>query len=776
MIWVDRVVKDLKKRKKKLEWVDDMKTPSGRIHVGALRGVVVHDLIFKALAQADVNAEFSWVFEDHDPMDAIPSYLDCKKWEKYLGIQLYKIPAPEHGFSNFAEYHAKEFQQVFEQINCHPKIIWGSKLYNSGKMNCGIKKILDNTATVRDIYAQITKRKLPSDWHPFNPVCQECGKIGTTYVYEWDGKYVHYACKQDLVTWAKGCGHEGKVSPYDGTGKIPWKVEWAVKWSVIGITVEGAGKDHMSKGGSHDIASAICREILKYPVPYSFAYEWLTIGGRKMSSSKGVGTSAKEVAQILSPDLLRFFIVRTPMTSALDFNPEGDTIPDLFDEYDRCMSAYFDKLEVKIPKGKKGEVLLDLARIIELSQVRQLPESRLFLPRFRTVASLIKANTDVLNFFEEQKRKSLTLEEKEILEERVAYAKVYLKDYAAAGDKTEFLKELPSGLSLSDDHKKFLTALAHKLKSASSDREALQTLIFDILKKGDFSPKDVFPAFYQVLIGRDSGPRAADIILEFGIEKVRERLRESTEGRVLETAKKEKQLYPLLKDRNIFSIDRHVSAKFPSITVGIAIIKGVKIENTDRELRGKIDVFMQNQAGLTTQTLGKYFEIQSYRKIYKETGIDWHSRRPSPEGLLRRVALGKGLYTINACVDAYNLVVMKHRVSVGAFNFNKIQFPTVLRFAKDGEEILLLGDDKPTRYREGEIAYFDQEGGYNIDFNFRDAQRTAVTDRTKNLLINVEGVFDITRSQVEKTLQETIKLIKKYCGGEIKTAGIVIAS
>ena len=93
-----------------------------------------------------------------------------------------------------------------------------------------------------------------------------------------------------------------------------------------------------------------------------------------------------------------------------------------------------------------------------------------------------------------------------------------------------------------------------------------------------------------------------------------------------------------------------------------------------------------------------YPEIVSYRKFYKEMGIDWHSC-PSPEALLRRVALGKGLYTINTCVDAYNLVVMKRRVSVGAFNYDQVKFPTVLRYAGQGDEILLLGDETPTSIR-----------------------------------------------------------------------------
>ena len=157
-------------------------------------------------------------------------------------------------------------------------------------------------------------------------------------------------------------------------------------------------------------------------------------------------------------------------------------------------------------------------------------------------------------------------------------------------------------------------------------------------------------------------------------------------------------------------------------------------------------------------------------------GLDWHSKRPSPEALLRRIALKKGLYNINTCVDAYNLIVMKHRVSSGAFDLDKIKFPTVLRFPKEGEEILLLGDDQPTKYNSTDLAYFDQVGGYNIYFNYRDAQRIAVTEKSKNILLNIDGIYDITRDQVEQSLKENIEIITKYCGGKVELAGIVSAS
>ncbi|MBI4008644.1 lysine--tRNA ligase [Candidatus Roizmanbacteria bacterium] len=521
MIWVDREVKKIKERNLKLEWVDDMKTPSGRIHVGALRGVVIHDLVYKSLVENNVKAKYTYVFDDHDPMDALPAYLEKQKWQKYMGMQLYRIPSPEKGYKSFAQFYAKEFQKVFESINCYPEIIWTSELYNSGRMNSVINEVLDGTQKIREIYKKIYEKEKPEDWYPFTTVCQKCKKVGTTKVYKWDGKYVYYKCLPHGVEWTTGCGHNDKISPFNGNGKIPWKIEWAAKWKVIGVTVEGAGKDHMSKGGSHDVASAVCKEVLHYPVPFPIPYEWFTIGGRKMSSSKGVGASAKEVAQILPAGVFRFLIVRTHLNTHLDFNPFGDTILNLFDDYDRCMNAYFGRLEKKIPKGKPGEVLSDFARIMELSAVKPLPKKRIFLPRFRTIVNLVKNKTDLTTFFEKQQAKKLKPEEKAVLEERLLYAQIYLKNYAeekiVSSNKTY-------KTHLSEKQIKFLKQLADNLESASEHREQIQKVIFDSVKQSGLKPKEAFKAFYQALTGNDFGPKASDLVLEIGLENAMKRL------------------------------------------------------------------------------------------------------------------------------------------------------------------------------------------------------------------------------------------------------------
>lgn len=492
MFWADKVAQELKKRNLPIEWVDDMKTPSGRVHVGSLFGVVFHDLVYKALKDQGVNTKYTYVFENHDPMDDIPSYLPKEKFEKYLGMPLFSIPSPVEGYKDYAHFYASEFQQAFNALGSNPEIIWTKDLYTDGKMNPGIKTILDNSETIREIYRQMYKKEIASDWYPFQVYCESCGKVSTTKVYDWDGVLVHYRCAIDAVKWTKGCGYEGKTSPFSDKhgmkGKMPWKVEWPAKWQAIGVTVEGAGKDHMSSGGSHDLAKLVCERVLHYPVPYPVSYEFMLIGGKKMSSSKGQGFAAGDILKILPPELARFLIVKMDIRQQTNFDPsEKDTIPRLFDEYQRAADAYFHKTDE------------ELARVFELSQVNEIKKPPAI--RFSMLAQWVQ----MPNMQDAIK--------KENLEEWAKYARFWIENYAPESEKFLVQAHLPEqAKSLSDKQKNYLHKIADELKK-DWEPEDFQKEMYEWGKDLGLSSKETFSAIYTALLGKDYGPRAAWLIL-----------------------------------------------------------------------------------------------------------------------------------------------------------------------------------------------------------------------------------------------------------------------
>ncbi|MBP7967729.1 lysine--tRNA ligase [Candidatus Woesebacteria bacterium] len=765
MYWADKIATQIvESGKYKPYWVDDMKTPSGRIHVGSLRGVLVHDFVHKSLLSKGEQSNYTYVYNDMDPMDGLPGYLDQSTYLPHMGKPLFKIPAPV-GEKSISQYYADEFTEVFNRLGARPTVLWSSQLYLSGKMNSAIQIALDNAQMIRDVYMQVANYKVSRDWYPFQVFCEKCGKEGSTTTYKWDGEYVYYKCEEDKVEWAHGCGFTGKVSPFNGTGKLLWKVDWPAHWTYICVTIEGAGKDHTSAGGSRDMAREILKRVFAYPEPFDIPYEWLLIRGTKMSSSKGVGASAKEFADLLPPQVARFLFARTHCNTVIDFDLVGNTISDLFDEYDRCAMAYYN--------GKKDKY----ARIFEVSQIDKLAKNELFHGRFRDVAQYCQMpSVDIKAKFAEIKGSALSPDEIQILDERIYYAKKWISNYAPTELKFQLTEEgVKDKVILNEKQKEFVQNVISLLQRSWEKAEDFQFEIFESIKRIDIAPKQAFPIIYRILIGKDHGPKIAWFLLEQDKTMVIERLQKILTQPDTSTGT-EVHMFPTLTDGKVVSISSVMSDRYTSTHIGVAIIRNVLILPKSEDLEIEKESVYKELKGVSLEQLNSFSEVQSYRKMYKEMGVDWHSRRPSPEALLRRFIQGKELYNVNTCVDAYNLIVMKYRVSVGAFDLDALRLPTVLSVANGEEKILLLGNTEETQLAKGEVFYQDQRGPFNLDFNYRDAQRTAVSEKTTNILINVDGVHGITRAQVERTLKETIEIIQKYCGGEVEVAGIVSAS
>ena len=216
-----------------------------------------------------------------------------------------------------------------------------SDIYPTGEMDPFIRTALDQAATVREIYRRVANVQHPDAWHPLQVVCENCGKLGTTIVDRLGRRAGQLRVPaRSSSTWATGCGHSGWVSPFGGRAKLPWNLEWAAQWSLFGVTIEPCGKDLSTAGGSRDRSDAIAREVFEREPPLNVPYEFINIGGKKMSTSKGLGAAAHEIVDVIQPEQLRFFFLRPKPNHAVDFDPIGtDAVPRLYDEFDRFAAA-----------------------------------------------------------------------------------------------------------------------------------------------------------------------------------------------------------------------------------------------------------------------------------------------------------------------------------------------------------------------------------------------------------------------------------------------------
>src|SRR5688500_4029307 len=303
-----------------------------------------------------------------------------------------------------------------------------SEQYGSGAMDPYIAKALDKADVILEIYRTVSTVNHPAGWLPVSVICENCGKIGTTQPSDWDGSTVAYSCRPDLVEWARGCGFSGRTSPFGGRAKLVWNVDWAARWGITGATIEGCGKDLATAGGSRDRANAISRQVFEREPPLDIPYEFLNLGGRKMSTSKGIGAAAHEVAQLLPPDQLRCLFMRYRPNHAINFDPSGDSLPRLFAELDRIAAAV-------AGQPRRGELPPHPERIFAMSlpgdAADPAVEAARYRPPFGHLALLLQVpGPDIFDRLAAEKGEPLDDAERDIALERIAAAKAWLEGFA----------------------------------------------------------------------------------------------------------------------------------------------------------------------------------------------------------------------------------------------------------------------------------------------------------------------------------------------------------
>jgi lysyl-tRNA synthetase class 1 len=237
-----------------------------------------------------------------------------------------------------------------------------------------------------------------------------------------------------------------------------------------------------------------------------------------MSSSKGKGVSAREVGDLLPQKIFRLMLLGKEYNQQFNFDPRGDTISVLYDQYD------------KLAEGYAADARDDYARLYTL--IHTGPAQRgVFLPRFSQVAFMVQMPH--LNIEEEVaalKGSALTEADRAELGERAEYAKRWLAAYAPDKFVFKLQEALPEGAArLTGGQKTAIKLLREALQTDyPSSGEAMHALLRSIPEKaGGLSPREFFIALYILFLGKDSGPQAGWFLAALPKDFVLKRLEEA---------------------------------------------------------------------------------------------------------------------------------------------------------------------------------------------------------------------------------------------------------
>ena len=272
-----------------------------------------------------------------------------------------------------------------------------------------------------------------------------------------------------------------------------------MRWVSLGVDYEMAGKDLIE---SVNLSSKICRALGKAP-PEGYFYElFLDQNGEKISKSKGNGLTIDQWLKYAPPETLSYFMYQNPRRAKkLLFNSTGistDEFISLVNKYNELTEK--EKIDSPIWHIFNGE-----------PSMQSIPVS------YNILLNLVSASTEkdatvILNFVKKYVGK---IEDKNLDFLNTLIDRVTNFDNDISQNESKF--KVPNELEL----KIFNDLIARLLVMKNEiDAETIQTEIYQIGIRNKFENlRDWFKLIYQVLFGKDDGPRFGTFVAIYGVEK-----------------------------------------------------------------------------------------------------------------------------------------------------------------------------------------------------------------------------------------------------------------
>jgi len=220
-----------------------------------------------------------------------------------------------------------------------------------------------------------------------------------------------------------------------------------------------------------------------------------------------------------------------------------------------------------------------------------------------------------------------------------------------------------------------------------------------------------------------------------------------------------------------FKIEPDVFEKFPGLILGVVFANQVDNEGEDTEVLQLIrEKEKEIRANYNTETLSQIPRIESWRRAYSSFGAKPKKYKSSVESLYRMILKGVDLRHINKIVDIYNCISLKYMIPAGGDDRAKVEGDIVLKFAGGEEPFVSLNSREKEAVKQGEVIYMDEKEVLCRRWNWRECDKTKMTEETKEVVLVIEGLPPVDREDVLKITEDLCGLIREHCKSETQIA------
>ena len=213
-------------------------------------------------------------------------------------------------------------------------------------------------------------------------------------------------------------------------------------------------------------------------------------------------------------------------------------------------------------------------------------------------------------------------------------------------------------------------------------------------------------------------------------------------------------------------VEPSIFKDYPTFRRGLVLAVAIQNRGPSKELESELDGALaraaQDPVDVKTDPL-----ITVWSDAHRLFGSNPNKFPPAHAALLKRVQKGGvRLPFINKVVAIMNYNSIVDRIPVGGDDVERAGSLLALRRAKGDEVFVPLGSPEIRENPDpGEVIYVVEESGEVMcrRWNWRNGHGTRITDDTKIMVMNIDGLGEDSEKRALATRDRVAKMLEEYC-------------
>jgi len=216
-----------------------------------------------------------------------------------------------------------------------------------------------------------------------------------------------------------------------------------------------------------------------------------------------------------------------------------------------------------------------------------------------------------------------------------------------------------------------------------------------------------------------------------------------------------------------FKVSNTIFKAHPDLIEAVVVLRNINNRSDGSEILNLLrNEEEKKRKEFEDKTLSDHSMIKPWREAFRKFGSKPNKYSSSVEALLKRVFSGNELPDISPLVNLYNYCSIKHIFPFGGEDFCGIYGDMELKYSEGNEAFTPILSKEQEPPDKGEIAWIDDYGITCRKWNWRQCDRTKITEKTKEGYFIIDALPPATKEDVEKAAKEFIALAKEHLNAE----------